>query len=358
MAKIDKTYHDLLLDILQRGYTYEDPNRKGVNRIQISSATIEHNFKDGFPAITTKKLYWKGIVGELLWILRGDTNIKYLVDNNINIWNKDAYNYYLKAHEEECATGLRKYSLEQFIKESKTYNGIGNIGRGYGAQLRGWRFGAYADKNSNVVNWNYGDIDQFAELINTLKTNPMATKKTVTFWNPAEKDQCALTPCHWSFEVLVEPLSLAHRDNIRTTSKSGLLTEENYDELGIPKYQFTLKWHQHSVDTFLGLPFNIASYALLAQIIGKMTNMVPKGIIGDLSNVHIYEPHLDAVKEQLNRNVDKHGGFELVHLKTDDFYNSLGKDLSLLNHLNLNDFEIKGYKSYPIIAAEMLAYNK
>ena len=96
MAKIDKKYHNLLKKILIEGYTYEDSNRKGIKRIEIPSYTFKHHFKDGFPAITTKKLYWRGIVGELIWFLRGDTNIKYLVDNGIHIWDKDAYNYYLK----------------------------------------------------------------------------------------------------------------------------------------------------------------------------------------------------------------------------------------------------------------------
>ena len=96
MAKIDITYHNLLEKILQEGYTYEDPNRKGVNRIEIPSYTFRHEFKDGFPAITTKKLHYKNVATELIWFLRGDTNIKYLVDNGCNIWNKDAYNYYLK----------------------------------------------------------------------------------------------------------------------------------------------------------------------------------------------------------------------------------------------------------------------
>lgn len=106
------------------------------------------------------------------------------------------------------------------------------------------------------------------------------------------------------------------------------------------------------------LPFNIASYALLAQIIGKMTNMIPKGIIGDLSNVHIYEPHLDAVKEQLSRDINKYSSCELNHLKTNEFYKSLGENLNLLTHLDIDDFKLRNYNSYPIIKAEMLAYNK
>lgn len=363
MAVVDSTYHNLLQTIIDDGFIYEDPNRKGVDRIQIPTYTFKHDFKDGFPAITTKELYWKGVVGELLWILRGDTNIKYLIDNGINIWNKDAYNYYLKLCKKDSWSPMTYESWLVHIKDSDFFklpirNVGGDLGRIYGAQLRKWHDNWYPPMDAYVG--EHKTIDQFAELINTLKTNPMATKKTVTFWNPVEKDECVLTPCHWSFEILVEPLTFWDRVDLMfqpdSISTSGDLTlvKESLDEVNIPEYQFTLKWHQHSVDTFLGLPFNIASYALLAQIIGKMTNMIPKGIIGDLSNVHIYEPHLDAVKEQLSRDTDKYGKCEL-DIK-DVGWNESTEDI--LEHLMINDFKLKGYKSYPRIPAEMLAYNK
>ena len=358
MAVIDKKYHDLLLDILHNGYKYEDPNRKGINRIQIPHATIVHNFKDGFPAITTKKLHWKGVVGELLWILRGSDNIKYLVDNGINIWNKDAYNYYLSKGYLDCD------NLEEYIDNVKNAESwVGDIGRGYGAQLRKWLGSSFYFSMGDLPHrMNY--IDQFAELINTLKTNPMATKKTVTFWNPSEKDQCALTPCHWSFEILVEPLTWGERNKyVQPYHGSNIDSYKNvghdfFDKIKAPKYQFTLKWHQHSVDTFLGLPFNIASYALLAHIIGKMTNMIPKGIIGDLSNVHIYEPHLPQVKEQLRNDSDRYNEckLEISKLASKRLTNTRSLD-EMLNSLEINDFTLKNYESYPSIKAEMLPYN-
>lgn len=367
MAKIDETYHNLLNKILNEGYKYEDPNRKNIFRYQISDYKIVHDFKDGFPAITTKELYWKGIVGELLWILRGDTNIKYLVDNGINIWNKDAYNYHCLKNK------IVPKNINEFIKcvrdEDNFYkNKLGDLGRGYGAQLRSWHANWFPPMDAYTG--EHKTVDQLADLIHTLKTNPMATKKTVTFWNPAEKDQCALTPCHWSFEILVEPIRTDRRISlscVKGTNCEVPKGDEKWDDFldkwNIPKYQFTLKWHQHSVDTFLGLPFNIASYALLAQIIGKMTNMVPKGIIGDLSNVHIYEPHLDAVKEQLNRNIDKYDNTNLLML--DEFHYITDKELvgelsanEIINNLRIDMFKLNNYNSYPSIKAEMLAYNK
>jgi len=374
MAQIDKTYHKLVNKILKEGFSYEDPNRKGVKRLQIPSYTFKHEFKDGFPAITTKKLYWKGIVGELLWFLKGDTNIKYLVDNGINIWNKDAYNYYLniaKIHKNERNLfSLREFST--YIKDPRTlpvegrisnqnpdYK-LGDLGKVYGAQWRRWSSFKEEDNGLlGVINYEKYS-DQLSNLIKGLKENPMGTRHIVTAWNPAELDDMALPPCHWSFEILVEPLNrlkYCKENNIELPElEAGLENAGDcLNSYEIPKYQFTLKWHQRSVDTFLGLPFNIASYALLAHILGKMTNMIPKAIVGDLSNVHIYEPHLDAVKEQLSKDVNKYGSCELDMNNKLVYQESVNKCIDLMK---ISDFRLKNYESYPSINAEMLAYNK
>jgi len=369
MATIDKTYHHLLQTILDDGFTYEDPNRKGINRIQIPSYTFKHDFKDGFPAITTKKLYWKGIVGELIWFLRGDTNIKYLVDNGINIWNKDAYSYYLKQYDLNNWQH-NKLTLLEFVENIKKGNlkisgvsfyKLGDLGRVYGAQWRDWKGfsqGLYADFEEGTHDKMKKGLDQISNLIKGLKENPMGTKHIVTAWNPAELDNMALPPCHWSFEVLVEPIHWKSRidklEDLGATWESKTDITKVLKKWKIPEYQFTLKWHQRSVDTFLGLPFNIASYALLAQIIGKLTNMKPKGIIGDLSNVHIYKPHLNVVKEQLNRDVNKYNDDVFVNVKHMHEPNDIDK---YINRLKISDFILENYKSYPTIPAEMLPYS-
>lgn len=353
MSKIDKTYHKLLNDILENGFKYEDPNRKDIYRYQIPHYTIKHDFKDGFPAITTKKLYWKSIVGELLWFLRGDENIKYLVDNGINIWNKDAYNWYLdECLDRNLTRGLFSYDGWLDHLKSENFNRFGDLGRIYGAQWRNWKSFKEEDNGMLGVIKYAKHTDQIANLIKGLKENPMGTRHIVTAWNPAELDDMALPPCHWSFEILVEPIS----ENI-CKSKTCNYNADCLEHCEHPKYQFTLKWHQRSVDSFLGLPFNIASYSLLAHIIGKITNMIPKGIIGDLSNVHIYEPHLDAVKEQLSRDVNKYGKCELDELSTRP-YNELDNLDNWLKVTEINKINLKNYKSYPAIPAEMLAYNK
>lgn len=675
MAEIDYTYHKLVEEILNDGFTYEDPNRKGEKRVQIPKYTFVHNFSDGFPAPTTKELYWRGVVGETLWILRGDTNIKYLVDNDINIWNKDAYNYYLNWYNKSVVKNIT-YPLtrKEFIEHIKTNklltNGkyiLGDLGKVYGYQLRNFA----------------GIFDQLKWIINTMKNNPLATKKTVTYINPADKYQQALTPCFTEDTLIntskgykkiidikendlvlvkegdykrvykkmktpyegtligldikgrrdilkctpnheffvkdkgwVDALFLEEGDYVgmpinqskklenfyykqkvnqvkeinksidmsikdvwwmmgyflgdgwvsksantihfavadsekdiiipklkkvlpslnemkKRNKNSGAsnryyLTNKGYSELlrlfgsgasnkfipefvhnapkdyikiflegykmadgtktvdfyqygtvseslayGVqlllakigqpstvtysnqPKYKeiqgrkvrqkekyyivnsylgktydvildddilwyeiqniynyknikttvynmsveeshtytafniinhnchtgfkilvepltyeeklyrpeeygFTLQWEQDSVDTFLGLPFNIASYALLAKMLGTITNMVPKGIIGDLSNVHIYKEHLPAVEKQLRRDVNKYGKCELsINHLAEDYMRSDNFDLdNFLLNAYINDYTLKGYESYSPIKAKMLAYNK
>jgi len=364
MSVIDKTYHHLLQTILDDGFTYEDPNRKGVNRIQIPSYTFKHDFKDGFPAITTKKLYWKGVVAELLWILKGDTNIKYLVDNGVNIWNKDAYNYYKNDMIKKSA---HFNDEETYISQIKSHGKIvdngfvyGNLGRVYGAQWRDWQS---VDLKNSMHDYEIKYVDQISNLIKGLKKNPMGTKHIVTAWNPAELDDMALPPCHYQFIILPEPLTLEER--FGKSEFNTLLDEYSEEELdlladedGYPKYKFTLKFSMRSSDVFLGLPFNLSSYALLAQIIGKMTNMIPKSIIGDLSNVHIYEPHLDAVKEQLKRNVDKYDKCELRFAGEESNQGLEKGNVDIFNNLEVRNFRLRDYESYPVIPAEMLPYNK
>jgi len=366
MALIDKKYHDLLLDILQHGFKYKDPNRKDTIRTQIQSYTLVHNFEDGFPAITTKKLAWKSVVGELLWFLRGSKDIRELWKDNIYIWDKDWLNYtdwFIKDN----------YGTKEELLSGKCKDYIYELGPIYGTQWR--NFTGRVDiklKDSAIIHNSeriydetiYNYVDQISNLIKGLKETPMGTRHIVTAWNPAELDDMALPPCHWSFEILVRPLSpIEIVDIAKKEDKWVDIIPENKTLHEVQKnfknYAFTLKWHQRSVDTFLGLPFNIASYALLAHIIGKMTNMIPEGIIGDLSNVHIYDNHINAVKKQLNRDVNKYNNCELlIDPKAEkDFKFKKTIDLALDN-IDIWQFQLKNYNNYPSIKAEMLAYNK
>lgn len=197
MAKIDLEFQKICKKVLSDGREYENKNR-GVKRLQIPSYTLRHSFDDGFPAITNKKLYWKGVVGELIWLIRGDNDIRYLNENNISIWNKDAYNWYVK--------GGGRLPFETFDAI-----GEGSVGRNYSKQ---WR-----DYN--------GEVDQIYELINGMKEDIMSSRLKVSAWNPAELDKTSLPACHSELQVIGVPL-----DN--------------------GEFGFELHWNQRSVDTFLG----------------------------------------------------------------------------------------------------------
>jgi thymidylate synthase len=324
MNKLDKQYTDLLQDILDNGVRKQD--RTGTGTISVFGRQIRHDMKDGFPLLTTKKMPWKVIVTELLWFLRGDTNIKYLVDNGCNIWNGDAYKNYEKewAKENPPFAGQNNepwLTQEEFINKIKTDDDFakdfGELGPIYGKQWRAW-------KQEDVFGWGYKEgevlIDQIQNLINDLKTNPDSRRLMVNAWNVGELDQMVLPPCHYGFQVYTRELSYNERYEIHrkyiTEDKLDLVlefaTNENLDKLGVPTRAISLMWNQRSVDTFLGLPFNIASYGLLLEIIAKEVNMVPDQLIGNLGDVHLYSNHIDAAKEQIGRELTLEERFKLA----------------------------------------------
>lgn len=325
MAIVDKVYHGLLQSIMDKGYDYETANRPGIVCKQLSSVTIEIPLNSEFPLLTTKQMFIRGIVAELIWFLRGESNIKYLLDNNVDIWTKDALTFLKRQTGDEL-------EISDFREKVKTEYFSGNVGRNYGVQWRYWTQVGEAEFDELVP---VSDFDQIANLITNLrKENPINRRHIVTAWNPAELQDTALPPCHWSFEIIVRPLSSP------------------------PYYGFYLKWHQRSVDTFLGLPFNIASYALLAYIIGEITGLQPLGLIGDLSNVHIYSPHFEVVEEQLTRDVEAFSGCQLDFseegLKTFSSFNNGEIDINdTFASLQISDFIFNNYTSYPSLKAEM-----
>ena len=379
MAQVDKQFGQLLAAIMSYGYEYTTDNRKGVICKQITSATLNLELTE-FPMITTKQMYSKGIVGELLWFLRGDTNIKWLVDNNINIWNKDAYQYYL-GNMYDWSTDFKPLSYESFIGNIKSdllgtgdenaLDKLGDVGRNYGAQWTDWSNVLHRD--SEVVDDT--GTDQIQTLIyNLRKDNPINRRHIVTAWNPAEVGDTALPACHWSFEILPRPLNIADRikfsggDIVHLDAlwDSAYLKKDKEAEAilleeisHVQEYGFTLKWHQRSVDTFLGLPFNIASYGVLAMIIGRMVNMKPLELIGDLSNIHIYEPHFKAVDTLLKNDPEKYSGcgFTITAEGEDKFkeFDHHGDVQLLFNKLEISDFTFPGYESYDKVSAEMIA---
>lgn len=308
-----KQYLQLLKDIKERG-TYKPAARAGMPGTQsLFGYQFRHDLQDGFPLLTTKKMYWKGVVIELLWFLRGDTNIKFLVDNGVNIWNEDAYNYYLKKCKDNKVEA--QWSFEEFvslIKEGKTSDlrqmhnyEYGDCGHQYGKVWRAWDGGSFiVDAGDNGQRF-HTSIDQIANLIDGLKKNPESRRHIVTAIDPAHDTDLALYWCHAMFQFNCRPLSFEDKlewvmRNTDVEMENLAITERAYGS-DVPEYYLDCQLYQRSADVFLGVPFNIASYALLTEILAKMCNMVPGEYIHTFGDVHIYENHMDAVGEQLGR---------------------------------------------------------
>jgi thymidylate synthase len=378
-------------------------DRTGTGTISVFGRQIRHKMSEGFPLLTTKKLHFKSIVVELLWFLRGDTNIKFLVDNNCHIWDGDAYKNYEKWANEHSKTYLYEpYTQEEFIDKIKTddefANKWGELGPIYGKQWRLWgkfneevytrqirevpKGGRFAETRN--INWVGGSevvyIDQITTLINDLKTNPDSRRLMVNAWNVGEIDQMTLPPCHYGFQFFTRELSETdglkkinlvvkykgnnckiisyHNANpelliLETPEGERIIYENQLDEpidySKFPTRAISLMWNQRSVDSFLGLPFNIASYGLLLEIIAKEVNMVPDELIGNLGDTHLYSNHIEQAKEQIGR--------EPYSLPTLNIFEpAIGKKISILDNLHiwsLNCFIIENYQSHPSIKAPL-----
>ena len=328
---LDTAYQALLQDILDNGVRKTD--RTGTGTISVFGRQIRHKMSEGYPLLTTKKMAFKTMVTELLWFLRGDTNIKYLVDNGCHIWDGDAYKNYVSK------TRARK-TINGFIDEIKNNDEFakewGELGPIYGAQWRSWE-----GLNSNT--------DQIANLINDLKTNPDSRRLMVNAWNVGELDQMVLPPCHYGFQVYTRELSESERfrwygNKIGSHMHHDHIVQEMNQE-NVPTRAISLMWNQRSVDTFLGLPFNIASYGLLLEIIAKEVNMVPDELIGNLGDTHLYLNHIEQAKEQIGREP-----FELPKLGMD--YREGEYDKNLTDFVP-DDFYLIDYQSHPAIKAPL-----
>jgi thymidylate synthase len=332
MNQLDKEYQMLLEYILGNGVEKKD--RTGTGTLSIFGWQIRHKMSEGFPLLTTKKMAWKTMVTELLWFLRGDTNIKYLVDNGCNIWNGDAYKNYLKEHDPLNGT----VPMEDFIalikqNEKPIYHELGELGPIYGKQWRSWT-------NYPSDDWLPDTTDQIQNLINDLKTNPDSRRLMVNTWNVGELDQMVLPPCHYGFQVYTRELSKEERIDLHI-KKYGY---EKYKDT-TPTRAISLMWNQRSVDTFLGLPFNIASYGLLLEIIAKEVNMVPDELIGNLGDTHLYLNHIEQAKEQITR--------EPYPLPTVTLPSGLEPDSGNWDKVVFEDFYLNDYQSHPTIKAPL-----
>jgi thymidylate synthase len=368
MNSIDKQYQELLNHILHRGVVKED--RTGTGAISIFGWQIRHKMEEGFPLLTTKKMAWKSIMTELMWFLKGDTNIKYLVDNDCHIWNGDAYKKYKNVYDIESREStyaledlhmLSDLTKEQFIERIKNDDKFakkwGELGPIYGKQWRDWNY--QSKKNHYVMagqpTHHNIHIDQIVNLISELKSNPDSRRLMVSAWNVGELDKMVLPPCHYGFQVYTRELSVGERVQYVLKDESDdpyyerqVWNQELIDKK-VPTRAISLMWNQRSVDTFLGLPFNIASYALLLEIIAKEVNMIPDELIGNLGDTHLYLNHVEQAREQISRTP-----FKLPTLKFNPIF------LTNLEHKGLDEaingqvnFELENYQSHPAIKAPL-----
>ena len=332
MSNIEKQYQGILRKLVL--YGSEKGDRTGTGTLSYFGGQIRHNMADGFPLLTTKRMAVKTMMTELKWFLKGDTNIKYLVDNGCNIWNGDAYKKYCKAHPSEYEDDM--FTQEEFIehiKEDESFaKNWGELGPIYGKQWRLWK--------TNTVS-----IDQIQDLISELKTNPDSRRLMVSAWNVGELDKMTLPPCHYGFQVYTRELSDKERydywfkNNYETGMEYNESNIPNFDDAyytRTPKRSISLMWNQRSVDTFLGLPFNIASYGMLLTLLAEEVGMIPDELIGNLGDTHLYLNHIQQAKEQINR--------EPYQLPTIEIHMS-----DILN--GEFDYELTNYKYHPTIKA-------
>jgi thymidylate synthase len=384
MNSLDAQYQELLQAILDFGVEKKD--RTGTGTKSVFGYTFRHNMSWGFPLLTTKKVPFKTMATELLWFLRGDTNIKYLVDNNCHIWDGDAFANYYRNFEKYLNTLPEGSEVDFIINKDKFINKIktddefakkwGELGPIYGKQWRRWHtsWDVVEDKSKEAgVRRVEKGIDQIQNLINDLKTNPDSRRLMVSAWNVGELDEMTLPPCHYGFQVYTRELSLSERLNLVSTiiGEEKIRTHEDnlarVDKLNIPTRAISLMWNQRSVDTFLGLPFNIASYGLLLEIIAKMVNMVPDELIGNLGDTHLYLNHVEQAKEQIERtsfdllptlNINtefwptESGECGVGPLDATAILNSF-KDDNFCKCLLEEDLELINYQSHPAIKAPL-----
>ncbi len=415
-----KQYLDLLKAIKEKG-TYKPAARENMPGSQsLFGYQFRHNLQDGFPLLTTKKMFWKGVVVELLWFLRGDTNIKYLVDNGVNIWNEDAYNYYKKVCKEYDAEHIKSGGLERWVAmEFDEFIDYIKSNKDLSSTIPGYKFGDCGYQYGKV--WrNFGEvntpsvtgpvykvgIDQIKNLIENLIKTPESRRHIVTAWDPVHDKDLALTWCHAMFQMNCRPIGYLERQEIAlkygfykkidTIEQEGdykkqsaplnlefikkYLSEDEFNELTnnleprfksedlqdkckIPKYYLDCHLNQRSADVVLGVPFNIASYALLTEILAKICNMIPGELIVSYGDVHIYDNHKDAVEEQLKRepaplprlNINTefwNQNPDTQEITTDNFLESLTKN-DFLKCLIEEDIQLSNYNPQPAIKAEL-----
>ncbi len=370
MNKVDTEYFRIVNDILENGRVKK--NRTGIDTIGIFGAQAKYNVDlSAFPILTTKKVHWPAIVHELLWFISGSTNIKYLVDNNVRIWNEWAYKKYSDWWENRAkfytspenlereipAVQENKLTQEEFVEKIKFdesfANRWGELGEGtYGGM---WRAFPYYDESNETQSLyghkivaEVGHVDQLQKVINKLKTNPDDRRMIVSAWHPYWVDHCALPPCHCLFHFHTEELTQDERFDLYRESGGNKgwvsvpeMNEKVLNDANIPTRRLNCLLYQRSNDFFLGVPFNIASYSLLTAMIAHVTNMVPGTFTHSHGDSHVYVNHLDQIKLQMTREPK-----QLPKLW-------LNPEIKSLFDFKYNDIKLLDYDPHPAIKGQV-----
>lgn len=383
MNSVDKQYQDLLKNILENGNVKRD--RTGTGTKSIFGTHMKIDLRKGFPLLTTKKMFTKGIIHELLWFLSGNTNIKYLVDNEVNIWNDDAYRWYcelIDKHNSIIGTsGILTVVDYNGVEHFYNYMEKANKNVFLSRCKNGHKF-KYIKNDSLIKFYEYGDLgdvygkqwrrfgssntDQIQNIIDTLKTNPDDRRMLCIAYNPDVLNEVALPPCHILFQFYTRELSnterwelyynkfkdeeidndnfsYPHLDVYGQTNQHTYNGEYDYllEEENIPTRELSCSWYQRSVDSFLGLPFNIASYALLTHMIAHVCNMSVGDLIFNGGDTHLYLNHLEQAKELISRDV----------LDSPTLY--LNPKVKTIDEFNFEDIKIENYVSQGVLKAPL-----
>ncbi len=296
-----KQYLDLLTRIKTEGVVKTD--RTGTGTKSVFGHQMRFDLSQGFPLLTTKKVFLKGIIHELLWFLNGDTNIKYLVDNGVHIWDNDAYRYYNELCVKE---GVLPVAMEEFLRAAQ---------EGIESPIEGYKFGdlnhVYGYQWRSWPRPNGEAIDQIQQAVDLIKNNPDSRRIIVSAWNVADVEKMALPPCHTLFQFYVADGKLS------------------------------CMLYQRSADTFLGVPFNIASYALLTMMMAQVCDLEAGEFVHTLGDTHLYLNHFEQVDEQLSRTPRA-----LPKM-------SINPDVKSIFDFKYEDFTLTDYEPYPTIKAPM-----